>query len=531
MRFDLEISKQNIDVCYVTHGSNISNLLAPVFYLNLGTTDKVPADYVSSDNFNSNKFLSVGEYEQKEGPYIANVKYSKFYITNISKFSIARNTKIPIYFFHIIPATIKAEAITIEDFFGREISTDDYLVDYTDTSTLVYMNKTGQTLFIRYTSENKTTKELLNLVPVFQEASWSDIDSTGRIADFKYIYNDRAVFTSYDGELYITYSRDTGILRPPLGNIEDSWFISILNNEYKKDNLVYTIPEYYLQQVDSDGRYKFIEFKKCSKLQGRYVKSQYNIHNTKTKEIYLYIKDGNTGNIKYAFTIDKSKVGLTYNENISYGELKSYNSDGVIECPVDFDNLDEIYVSHYTKEDYYEYNLLDLKELSQDSFIYYALYVKPNILEGRSVFHAIIGDNRGNEDGIYFDSYSDYLEYINDESRQYYHAGLFNLVFDKEDIKTLDMRDLKEVMLNKKDISELTTDMIYYDIINKNINIPTRDAVIVSLDSRRLQDEEILKLEEDSFIDESKNYIRTLEKNISRTLHASTKPIYEIIRK
>ena len=67
--------------------------------------------------------------------------------------------------------------------------------------------------------------------------------------------------------------------------------------------------------------------------------------------------------------------------------------------------------------------------------------------------------------------------------------------------------------------------------INKNINIPTRDAVIVSLDSRRLQDEEILKLEEDCFIDESKNYIRTLEKHISRTLHASTKPIYEIIRK
>lgn len=531
MRFDIEITKQNVDICFVANDSSISNQLAPVFYVNLKTEDKVPSDYISCDNYNTNKLL-VSEYELKEGPYIDNVKYSKFLLTNISKYSTVKNIKIPLYFHHIIPSIIKQEAITIEDFYGREVSKDDYVIEHTDTNTLVYINKTGQILFIRYTSDKKTVKELLNLVPVFQEASWADIDSTGNIAKYKYIYSDRAILTSYNGELYISYTLDTGFLRPPLGNIEDSWFIGVLNNEYKNDGLTYNIPEYYLQQIDSDGRYKFIEFKKCTKLSERYVKSQYNIYNNKSKDIYLYIKDKNTGLVKYAFTFNKSKIGIIYDENISYGELKSFNSDGVIQSPVDIGENDEVFTSHYTKEDYYEYNLLDLKNLEQDSFTFYAIYIKPNISEGRSVFHAIIGNKKENNNETYFNTYQEYLEYINDDNRKYYHVGLFNLVFDKNDITTVDMRDLKDVFLNKKEIAELSLDMIYYDILNNNINIPTRDSVLVSLDMRRMQDENKISTDIDGNItEESKAYIRTLENYISRTLHASTKPIYEIIRK
>lgn len=536
MRFDLEITRQNIDFCFIPNNSNILNQLAPVFYLNIDSNNKIPSDYVSCDNYNSNtNFKSMGEYELKEGPYIDNVKYSKFLLTNISKFSTVKNTKVPIYFYHKIPAIIKSEAIVIEDFFGKEVSKDEYLVDYNNDNTLVYMNKTGQTLFIRYTSEKRTKKELLNLIPVFQEASWSDIDSTGKIAEFKYIYiyNNRAILTSYNGELYITYTNETGLIRPPLGNIEDSWFIGILNNEYKKDSYTYNMPEYYLQQIDSDGRYKFIEFKKCTKLYGKYVKSQYNIHNTKSEDIYLYIKDGNTGLIKYAFTYNKSKVGLAYDNNISYGELKSYNSDGVLESPIEIEDKDEVYASHYTKEDYYEYNLLDLRTITQDSLTFYAIYIKPNITEGRSVYHAIIGDIKdNNQDGLYFNSFEEYTTYINDPSRNYYHLGLFNLVFNIEDLTTLDMRDLKDVILEKEEIAKLSIDMLYYDIINNNITIPTRDAVVVSMNVKRLQDEGKISIDEnDELTAESKNYIRELEKNISRTLHASTKPLYEIIRK
>ena len=61
MRFDLEITKQNIDFCFIPNDSNILNQLAPVFYINIDSNNKIPSDYVSCDNYNNNtSYKSIG---------------------------------------------------------------------------------------------------------------------------------------------------------------------------------------------------------------------------------------------------------------------------------------------------------------------------------------------------------------------------------------------------------------------------------------------------------------------------------------
>jgi hypothetical protein len=105
----------------------------------------------------------------------------------------------------------------------------------------------------------------------------------------------------------------------------------------------------------------------------------------------------------------------------------------------------------------------------------------------------------------------------------------------------LDVKDNEHIYLNDKDICENSIDMLYFDIQNKNINIPTNDAVLVSLDLERLQSEKIINIivEPEMYngitptrlTSESLDYIEVLEKYISRTLPVSTKPIYELIVK
>jgi len=532
MRFDLEIPQFNIDVCFIKNGDSIPNVAVPTYYIKINSSDKIPSDYVTYDNYYSEEDHLYNGYEIKNGPYLDNIKSSKFLITNIAKFSLVRNTKMPLFYRHFIPVIIKQEGIIIEDYYGTIVPSEDYLIDYSDNGTYVYMNKTSKVLFIKYALNNSSRKELLNLLPVFEEAEWSDIQANQILKPNKYIYREGAIDTSYNGELYITYLSNTGLFRPPLGNIDDPWYIGILNCELTIDDNIYKIPEYYFQQMNADGKYKFVEFKKCKKIYNRYVKSQYNIHDKYYDDIYLYIKDGNTNKVKYAFSYNKSKIGTIYKDNIVYGELKFYNNDGVIESPVEILDTDEVFASHYTRENYYEYNLLDIKSLNLNSFNYYAIYIKPNVTEGRSVFHAIIGDRKDEDDqNLYFNSFDEYKAYIDNEDRKYYHVGIFNTLFKKDDIALLSVLDQDTVMLSKEEIANINVDMLYYDVLNNKINIPANDAVIVSMDTSKLQDKGIIQQDNNGVIDNSsKDYIRILEGYTTRTLQVSTKSIYEIIK-
>ena len=265
MRFDLEIPSIRTDMCFIKDGNTIPNMVAPLYYINMDLDDNIPSDFITVNSKYLSSDILTGSYEVVAGPLLEDVKSSKFLITNISKYSFKRNTKIPLFYRHFIPYIIKEESISIVDYYGVQLDTEDYLIIYEDSGTYVYLNKVNKVLFIQYVSENKIKKELLNIVEAFQEVDWQDLLEGPILPKNKYLYRDGTIDTSHDEDLYITYLNNSKLFRKPLGNIEDQWFVSILNCTMKDGNNIYQIPEYYNQGFNSDNKYKFIEKKKCIK--------------------------------------------------------------------------------------------------------------------------------------------------------------------------------------------------------------------------------------------------------------------------
>ena len=84
-------------------------------------------------------------------------------------------------------------------------------------------------------------------------------------------------------------------------------------------------------------------------------------------------------------------------------------------------------------------------------------------------------------------------------------------------------------MINKKDISYLTRDMIYHDIINDNIKLPVNDAVLVSINLDKIKNKKLVQLNNNQDLSDTTTlYIKALTTQIEKTLNASTKIIYEL---
>lgn len=534
MRFDLEIpATKNIELTYIKEGQRISNGLVPLVYIGIDTSELFPEDFITSNAQSSIESFIVSKYEKINGPSIINVKSNKFLITNIYKY-ISNNKAIPLFFKHEIPLKIKSSSIKIVDFFGVIQDKSLYKIEEEEDSTTIYLNKNNKILFAEYSSEKSTNKVLLNLEPVFSEAGWEDI-LNGEISKYKYILDGNNIKTAHDEDLYIVYLSDVSLFRNATGNIDDPWYISILNTEFNHNGNKYRIPEYYLQSFSSDSRSKLVTHKKCRIIHDSYIKSQYNISHKFNDSIYVYVYNKFTNRIKNAFTTNSSLSGKLYKDNIVYKLITDFNSDGIIYLPIKLTTEDVVYATHYTNEEYYEYKMLDLNSSISDYVDYFAIYIKPNVSEnGYSISHAMIGSMIQNSQFESYKTIEDYENAINDPSKDCFNAFTVCLIsVNDRNINSIEYHDIRSTgnkIIDKYSACKENIDILYNDIINNNISIPTNDALIANVNIKKYLDSGYLtyNTETKELNDFSKKFVSNMLDIIHKNLDASTDAIVEI---
>ena len=534
MRFDLEIpAVNNTKLVYVSEGEEINSSLVPLLYYSINTKDMFISDFISSENsFSTREFLADG-YEMKSGPSF-DISSDQLLITHIAKFLPKEGVMVPLFYKHIIYENVGADVIRIFDYYNTELSKDEYMVETYNDKTYVYLNKTNTIQFIEYASGAGFNRSILDLVPVFQESTWESLAVNGTISDFEYMIDLRAsgmvAKTTYQGDLYVSFINNIALFRDPMGNIDDPWYVGILNSNFTKSingkTYLYTTPEYYRQKFDGDGNIKQITNKKCQKIYPDVIKSQYSIARTMYDSVYLYIKDFYTGVVKYAFTTNSYYFNTQYTDSVYYAKLDNISYDGYIMLPIQMAENDVAFISHFTEDNYCTYTQFNINALTLGQNNYCAFYIKPNVSDpGSGISHSLIGDNGD------FGSYESYLDFIN--ANNYLHVSLVSTTgyYNDSFINTYDIRQERSVIKDKYNACKKDIDLLYSELINGDILLPTNDALLAKLDTKRLVAENRFSFKSDlSGLGDitSTNYLNLIKNTLDKNLDVSTKSIIEI---
>lgn len=522
MRFDLEIPSQNIELAYITEGNNIQNSLTPLLYMSINK-EKLASDFVDIDNIyvSSNEILTG--YTKINGPLIRDIKSDKFLITNIIKI-LQNNTEIPFFYKHKIPYKIKEDGINIIDYYGNKVSKEEYVIHINTNSTIIYMNKTEKILFLEYSSNNNLNKEILNLVPVFQEATWDDIEYN-ILPKQTYLLKDNIIETSHDEDLYIHYISNGNMIRNVIANIDEPWYLGILNADFKIENNRYRVPEYFLQDFDNDYRQRLIKNNKCISIENRYIKTQCKIAINELDNVEVYAYNNSNNKLIAAFSTNRSLEGRLYKDNISYEYIDTINNDGFIYLPIEIEPYYSFYASYFIDEEYFQYKSLDLNSDAIDNSDYIVIFLKPNILDNeRSVFHAVIGGLQND-----FDTIEEYE--INATENGFFTIAIVSV---KNNIKNaanyIDITCDGGKVINKEYACKISKDILYKDIIDKKISLPVNDLLIANINIKSLQDKGYLRIDSETleFDDFSLEYINKINDILGINLDASTQYILEI---
>lgn len=548
MRFDLEIpALDNIKLIFIREGEDsiIPNSVAPLLYCDVKTKDMFPSDFVSIEPGYRPSESSLGGYEVVSGPTFSDLRSDKFLLTNKVRY-IKNGGRTPLFYKHKIKYEIKEDAIKIVDYLGIELSKEEYAIEQIEGMTYIYTNKQDKILFVSYSIDNKISKEFLNLSPVFKEAGWDSLFS-GQIERYRYISLNRTVATSHDEELYISYISDMRLIRNVQGNLDDNWNIGVLNVDFidPQTSRRYWTPEFYSQPLNGDSRVKLVEKKKCRKIFGKYVQSQYKISRDKEDAIELLVYNYYTNELKYAFTNNESLANSFYSEGLVYMLILSYNNDGVIELPVDIIESDIVFCTHYTDEEYVEYSALDLNTSAFDKVEYVIVYLKPEVVDSETgIGHAIVGvsnqltgvKNYKTIEDFYFD-----VENTPDsECYASYTVAVLAItnILENAGLSYIDVSSEGGIVKDKKAIAKTNIDMIYGDLIDGNISIPTNDSVIAVFDPKRMETNGMFALNTTQ-IDGEKyttatpnqfaiEYLRKIHSTLKKNLDASTFPMIKI---
>jgi hypothetical protein len=322
------------------------------------------------------------------------------------------------------------------------------------------------------------------------------------------------------------------MVRPPIGNLEDSGNISVLNSNFKIGDNIYYTPEFYTQRFNGGENLKYIEMKKCKKLYPDIIKSQYSIAQNRYGDITVYIKDFYTKETKYVFTTNASLIETEYQDGLYYVELTDYSTSGFIKLPISMKEYEVAYISHYYKEDYFVYPGLNINSMEIDDLFYAAVFLKPNMIDGQtSVGHKIIGNFSGinieGQEDFYFNSYNDYILFI--EAQGYMHLSLITAspYIDEKFITTYDIRKQNGILVDKLDACKLDLDILYTDILNGEFIIPTNDTVLVTLYPERLISEGKFEFDENGELTDLKSidFIKMLVDKLYKNLDISTKVV------
>lgn len=527
MRFDLEIPAiTSTQLVYVPDGEEINSSLVPLSYYSLNTKNMFIEDFITSENaFSAREFLADG-YEVKQGPAFS-ISSDKLLITHISKFIPKEGIQIPLFYKHTINQSVTADVIKIYDYYNTEISSDNYIVETFKDKTYIYMNKTDSILFAEWASGVGFTKTILDLAPVFQEATWESLAIRGTIGDFEYMIDGDSIKTTYSGQLFVSFINNIRLFKNPVGNIDDPWYVNILNSNFitERDGVLYryTTPEYYRQRFDGDGNIKKVVEKKCKNIFAEVVKSQYTISRRMYDSVFVYVRDYYTNELKYAFTSNSFLIDTLYENDIYYAKLNDVSSEGYIMLPVQLSSNDVVYATHFTEDDYCEYTQFNINSLASNQNNYCALYLKPNVRDTENgAGHKTIGD------GGDFGSYEDYQEFI--LQNKYLHVALISATayFDESFINTYDVRQQGETIKDKYSVCKSDIDLVYGEIINGNLVIPTNDALVAKLDTTRLIEENRFSFNEDGTQVNTTKFIDKIKDVLDKNLDVSTKSIIEI---
>jgi hypothetical protein len=533
MRFDLEIpTTNNIKLSFIREGFEIPTSSIPLIYHKDNSIDLFPSDFISaSSGYFPKEFLSGG-YEIVNGPEIHNPKSDTFIITDVVKYSAIDGTTVPLFYKHIISEAVEDDAIKIIDFFGAVISKDLYIVDKQQDITNIYINKQNKILFLEYTSTlNSVKKVLLSLIPVYEESSW--INVLNKTLDTKkYIYINDIISTSYDKELYIAYLSDTKLFRYPYGNLDNPWYVGILNSSFTlSSKYKYWVPEFYLQDLDTDFRYKKISDKKCKKLLENFIQTQYPIAKNALENIFIYVYDFYTKILKYAFTSNEVLSGTEYKDGVLYSLINNFNIDGVIELPIKLLETDVVYSSHYTDEYYFEYKGIDIKNIFNNNVDYVAIYIKPNVIDtGKSISHALIGYN--STDLNVFRTIEDYE--FDAVVNNYFTVAILTTInpytFNNSS-EFIELSAYGNKIIDKNNACKANIDVVYNDIINGDVIIPTNDTLVACVNLQKPISNGLIRYTKQGTIitpdDYSSNYIKKVNDILSKNLDASTSTIIE----
>lgn len=548
MRFDLEISNLHTDLVYISEGQDLPAGAVPLYYISMDTKDKVPSDFLSIENKVDNDNLVALGYQTVEGPTFA-ANSNKFYMTHMATYSIQGNAKVPLFFKHVIADKVHEDAIRILDYFGIQIPREEYLVEEKDDFiTNIYINKYNKILFVEYVSDNRIYKKLLDLQPIFTEVGWEDVMAIDAVIPaYKYMITDNYIQTSYPGTLYLSFQYESSLMRLPSVNIQDDWYLGILNTTFSIQKQVegmpdpvtfnYSVPEYYFQQSSSEGYLRRFTEKKAKKLFENYIKLQTPVLRDKSEDIYIYVYDFYTNTLKYAITTNHDQGGKLYKDNIYYLYTDDYNADGVIGLPIKLATNDVCYATYWIYDEYYEFRFLNLNSPTLNAGGYFGIYLLPNVTETEeSVYFARIGIPRTVPivNGIItqdmqFETVEEYESFI--ATNNLYNIAVISIFgnYVSTILDTKDMRIKGGEIVDREEASRSTVDMLYKDIIDGLITIPTNDTLIANINADSLLANGKIKFEGDFLDLDSKAFLEKALRTIKSNLDASTMPIIDLV--
>lgn len=549
MRFDVEIPNTNIDLMFIPEGVKIPNGAISTCFLEIDSRNIIPEDLLSIDeNSIKNPFAGHNAIIVNGPSFLVNS--DKFLITHISKYVKSINSLVPLFYKFTINSKIQENAIRIYDYYGVMLSSDEYMIEQSTTrnkntyidTTYVYMNKPDRVMFIEWADQFGISKQLLSLEPIFSEATWDDLRAGESVPMYKYTISNNMVDTAYNGMMYVMYEYKVGMIRPPIANISDPWYIGIRNTSFvvneQDKTFSYSVPEYYLQNAYTASKFKRFSRNKCKKIIDGFVKLQAPPAISKLDKIIVTIEDYNTKKVLRVFTSDLSIISKNVSgTSLSYEKILDVSYDGVIQLPISL-RKDEIAYADFTiEEEYFEFRLVDFSTSILTHGGYFTIYMTPNNIDGSSsIFVANIGqvDNRALTEkagvqGAGFKNMDEYYEFC--KVNNLYHLATISMssIKQKDMLTVHDARRVGGDIGDKAAICLDSSDMVYRDIIDRNIVIPMHDSVIAVFDSKRLSDYGILSLNEQQYTidDRSKKIVNQIYKTIQENLDASTAVTFE----
>ena len=547
MRFDMEISSLNIDLVYIQENKKVPESAVPLYYVNMDTRDKIPSDLFTVENNKLVNGSSVSGFQQIEGPTFQ-ATGKRFVLTHVSTLSVSGNARIPLFYKHIINDNVREDMIKIMDKFGAQVPRSDYFVEEQKDKTFIYINKSSKILFVEYVSNKKIYKKLLDLQPVFSEVGWEDIVSiTNPIPPYKYIISGNDIDTSYSGKMYIQYLHETDMLRMPICNLDDSWFISILNTEFDITKTVnnitrtfhYSVPEYYMQKTSQDDYDRTFLNIKAKVLFDNYIQLQTPVAREKLNDISIYVYNFFTKQLKYAITTNELLKNKLYKDNIYYIYTDNYNADGIIGLPVQLTEDDVVYTTYSIIDNYYEFKYINLNSSIINRGGLIGIYLLPNTSDAEeAVYFARIGIPRTQKNipgiftqGMQFEDINEYYNFI--KKNNCYNIAIMSIFGNYETtiLANKDSRVTGGYIEDRKQASTETKDMLLSDIRDKNISIPTNDTVIITIDGNGLSEKQIIKRDPltRNLEQESSDYLSFMDKIVKTNTEASTNNINEIV--